>query len=288
MRFPLAPNVATDSIGDALRLALPTRRILARRRIRKLAAADSHSARDRLLRTWSDEVVRALDIRVESRGREHVDASRPHLVVALHESLVDVPLLLSSLPLPMTFVARTELADEPPSAGLLAASRQILISPEASSSLRTVIRETALLAAQGRSVVMFPQGSVLGIETAFQPGTAAIAQKLDLPVLPVVIAGSHRVWEHPFSPLVRRGVRVYLEVLPPRHIEPDDWGGLEAAMKQRALANEWAEPRHFVPERDGYWPGYRFDIDPSYPELADAVAQWRRRASTGTAVRPSP
>jgi 1-acyl-sn-glycerol-3-phosphate acyltransferase len=95
---------------------------------------------------------------------------------------------------------------------------------------------------------MFPQGSVLGIETAFQQGACAVAEKLGVTVLPVVIAGSHRVWEHPFSPVIRRSMPVYMEVLAPRRI--DDSAGfrtLEREMKRVALDNTWAPARRYVP-----------------------------------------
>jgi 1-acyl-sn-glycerol-3-phosphate acyltransferase len=98
--------------------------------------------------------------------------------------------------------------------------------------------------AGGESLVVFPQGSLLGIETAFGRGAFAVAERTDMPVLPIVITGSHRVWEYPFSPLVRFGERVALEVLPP--IEPPFPApairALERNMKTRALASPVRPP----------------------------------------------
>ncbi|KKN84868.1 hypothetical protein LCGC14_0285340 [marine sediment metagenome] len=34
-------------------------------------------------------------------------------------------------------------------------------------------------------------------------------------------------------------------------------------------------PRHFDPDRDGWWDGYRYEIDPDYPDLAKRVAEHR-------------
>ena len=45
-----------------------------------------------------------------------------------------------------------------------------------------------------------------------------------------------------------------------------------------------APARHFEPERDGYWDGYSYAIDPAYPELARQVAQHRSAVSGETQV----
>lgn len=271
MRIPVARNVHAASVADAARLALPAWRLASGRNRLRLERAETHEQRDALLRRWSRMVMTAVAAQVEVRGLANICPGQPYLVLPLHESLVDVPLLIDKLRLPSTFVARAELDEEEPIAGLLSASRQIMITPEATGSLRTVMRATALLRPQGRSVVIFPQGSVLGIETAFQPGACFVAEKLEMPVLPVVIAGSHRVWERPFSPLVRRHQPIYLEVLPPRDISgPAAYRALEREMKAIALENHWAAPRRYVPERDGIWDGYRFDIDDDFPVVSTA------------------
>lgn len=289
MNYPIAANLATESLPDAIRLALPTQRLLARRRFRRLALAANQPERDLLIRRWGNQVLKTLDVRVSLSGVEHIEPSRPYLVLPLHEGLIDVPLLVR-LPLPMTFVARADLAEQKPLDRMLAASRQILINPEAPSALRTMLRQAARLQSLGRSVVVFPQGSVLGIETAFRQGACAVAERLGLDVLPVVIAGSHRVWEYPFSPVVRRRVPVHMEVMKPRTIaDSTDFRELERAMKQRALSNTVAPVRRYVPARDGYWDGDRFDIDPDYAEIHEDVARHRRdlrRAKEATLGSP--
>jgi 1-acyl-sn-glycerol-3-phosphate acyltransferase len=287
MRIPVARNVHAASFTDAVQLALPAWRLASSRNRAKLGRAESPERRDALLRRWSRMVLAAVDARVELHGLSNMRAGQSYLVLPLHESLVDVPLLIDSLPLPMTFVARAELDEEKPIAGLLNASHQVIITPEATGSLRTVVRAAALLRLQGRSVVIFPQGSVLGIEAAFQPGACFVAEKLEMPVLPVVIAGSHRIWERPFSSLVRRHQPVYMEVLPPRHIaRPAEYRALEREMKAVAFDNVRAAPRRYVPARDGIWDGYKFDIDDDFPVVATAIE--RDQAATGPLVTASP
>lgn len=281
MNFSIARNITASSTRDAFRLFLPTRRLVSQRRVRALEAARSHDERDHSLRRWSREALDALEMTIDVEGLENV-GSGPYIVVSLHEGLMDVPVLIDALALPLTFVARAALDADLPTPGLLAASGQILINPEAPSSLRAMLRGAAQVTAQGRSVATFPQGSVLGIEAAFQPGPFAVSRHLDLPVLPVAIWGTAPAWEHPFAPRVRRGVRASVRVLEPRQVPSEaEYRRVERELKATALSDSSVTPRRFVPERDGFWDGFNFEIDPDFPTVAAEVAKHRGSLISG-------
>ena len=147
----------------------------------------------------------------------------------------------------------------------------IAVEPERPlSALRTLLRTAPGSFARGESLVGFPQGSVLGIEIAFQPGAVRLAERWGVPILPVILSGAHRVWDYPFSPTLRRGQQIRMEVLDP--IPPESALGamrpLERAMKQKALVAMDAPARRYRPEIDGTWEGYQFTIDPDFPEVA--------------------
>jgi 1-acyl-sn-glycerol-3-phosphate acyltransferase len=46
-------------------------------------------------------------------------------------------------------------------------------------------------------------------------------------------------------------------------------------MKQMALSGSVASPRRFDPERDGFWDGYRYEIDPRFPKVLHVVERHR-------------
>jgi hypothetical protein len=50
---------------------------------------------------------------------------------------------------------------------------------------------------------------------------------------------------------------------------------LQDRLKAVALAGRMAPPRRFVPERDGFWDDYAYEIDPAFPELAERIARHR-------------
>jgi 1-acyl-sn-glycerol-3-phosphate acyltransferase len=236
------------------------------------------SASHRLARTWARSVTRTLDIDLEITGIEHIDTSRRYLVMPLHEWFMDIPTLLH-LPLDLRFTVRDELLSMPNVGPYIAETEQILVPGVPSvRAYREMYADIAGAVDKGDSVVVFPQGSVLGVEVAFKPGVARIGERFGLPVLPVVISGTNRVWEYPFTQTVRFGQRVAMTVLPP--IEPEAVSierirQAETDMKTLAVLDTGVPARRFVPERDGWWDDYDFDIDSRFADLDSQVTRHR-------------
>lgn len=220
-------------------------------------------------------------------GVEHIHPDEQYVVVALHEGLADAVALLH-LPLELRFLVRDELFDWAALGRYLRVTGQIRVDePARRSSLRDMYRHIEEVFDSGDSLVLFPQGSILGIEVAFQPGAFRIARWFHRPILPVVLTGSHRVWEHPYSATVRLDQRVSMRVLAPIAAEDLDAStvrDLERLMKAQALDPSTAPVRRFIPERDGWWDDYRYEIDPDFLELRDRLL--RRR--TGLDATPEP
>lgn len=230
-------------------------------------------------RWWARLAASLIGLRVDVSGLEHIQPGERYVVASLHEGFAD-SLALLRLPLSLTAVARDELATFPVLGAQLSRGRHLLVQPERPlQSARTLHREARAAIDGGDSVLLFPQGSILGIELAFQPGAFHLARRLGRPLLPVVVTGGHRVWEHPFTPILRASQAMSVVVLPP--VPPEEAVARQAAverdMKRLALASKMP-PRHFDPSRDGYWDDYRYEIHPDFPDLARRVASHRRDA----------
>lgn len=224
-------------------------------------------------KTWAAAAVKELDIDIALSGLENIEQGRSYLVAPLHEGFADV-LALLQLPLSLTWVIRDELLELPYFGAYLKAAGHIAVEPEAPrAALRHILKGAASAFASGESVVVFPQGSVLGLDIAFQPGAFRVAQHFDVPVLPVVLAGSHRVWEYPFSPKLRRNQKIRMQVLEPIAAAEAvvTMRRLERSMKKHALADGDAAARRYIPARDGEWPDYRFTVDPGLGFLTTTV-----------------
>jgi 1-acyl-sn-glycerol-3-phosphate acyltransferase len=215
-------------------------------------------------------------MRLRITGEDNIDPGERYVIAALHEGFADAIALLQ-LPIEMRFVARDELLEWSVLGAALRAGGHIVVRPE-----RSVASARQLLSCSGdilasESLVVFPQGTILGIESAFTTGAFYLAKTLGRPVLPIIITGTHRIWEHPYSPVVRFGQPVHVQVLPPVAPERAIAGqrDLERRMKRLALQST-PKPRRYDPDRDGWWDEYRYEIDPDFPELATRVDKHRR------------
>ncbi|MEI6045905.1 MAG: lysophospholipid acyltransferase family protein [Chloroflexota bacterium] len=232
---------------------------------------------------WVRQVRQYLDVRLDIGGLKRVDPHQSYIVTPLHEGFGDI-LALAELPLKMRFVARDELFDQWKMLGpLLRDSGQLVVCPEqGAKSYRQLLRSAAPVFARGESLVIFPQGTILGIENDFSGGAFALAKTFKLPILPIALTGSHKVWEYPFSPRLRYGERISLRVLAPISVEEclarpreELRQMVQQRLKEVALSGTMAPPRRFVPSRDGYWDGYAYRIDPQFSELAADIERHR-------------
>lgn len=246
-------------------------------------------------RWWARSAARLLRLRLDIEGENNIDSSQRYVLLSLHEGLADA-IALIHLGLPLKFLVRDELFEWPALSRYLSATGQIRVDENPTrTGLRAMYRAIEDAVGGGDNLVVFPQGSVLGVEVAFRQGVFRIARRLGVPVLPVVVTGSHRVWEHPYSATVRLDQEVSVRVLSP--LGPDELDArtvrvLERSMKRLALDPSTASARRFDPDRDGWWDDYRYEVDPDFEDLARRLAL--RRANLGKtdggadAVNPSP
>jgi 1-acyl-sn-glycerol-3-phosphate acyltransferase len=248
------------------------------RRLMRAAGSGDRSRLHAQERAWCAEAASAIDLTVDVSGLDRIDPTQRYIVAPLHEGFLDL-VALQHLPLDMAYTATDELFSWQFLGPYLEASRQTSISPiNGAAAYRSLLGASDEADAHDESLVVFPQGSVLGIEVAFHRGAFRLAERSGLPLLPVVLTGAATVWDYPFSTTLRFGGTIRLEVLPPM---PSDEAvaaadTIEREMKERALLAD-PGPRRFDPARDGWWDGYRYEIDPSFPEVLEAVAQHRHR-----------
>ncbi len=269
---PDSPRLEPEGRLAQLRFMLRGRGLL-RSTLQRLAATRptaSVASRADAQRVAASSLMQHLGVQLQIAGLHHARRG-PFVIVALHEGVLDA-LCLALLPVPLRCVVRDEIFGWPEFGPAIAALAHLPIDPErGAASYRRLLREARLCVARGESIAMFPQGTLLGIETAFRSGAFHLAQALRVPILPVMLSGTHRVWEYPFTPRLRYAQRVAMAVLPPMSSSAGTPETLRAAaqhaLKRAALQQRWAAPRRFDPPRDGWWDGYSFEIDPEFAEL---------------------
>jgi len=190
----------------------------------------------RMGRAWSRAMLSAMGARVTYEGVEHSRAVRPCVYIANHQSNVDIWVLIRVLPLHTRFVAKQSLFRIPVMGWAMAAAGFIPIDRRNRGRAIESLRLAATRIRQGRSVVLFPEGtrSKDGRLLPFKKGPFHLALEAGVPVVPVAIHGSGRVLPsrairpRPGPVLVR-----FLEPVPVAAYEPRNHAGLLEEVRRR-------------------------------------------------------
>lgn len=204
-------------------------------------------------------VLRALALRPDVEGDEHVPASGPVLLASTHASFLDfmlVGLAARRSRRRVRFLARHEVWSAPLVGRPMAAMRHVPVDPAAPAA--AYLRARALLR-EGEAVGIFPEAGMSTSYTvrALMPGVVALAAETGAPVVPVALWGPHRIatahrrWD------LRRGRPVSIEVGEPYavaphadvHVETHRLGGV----LQGLLDDLQARPVHQPPPGERVW-----------------------------------
>lgn len=151
-------------------------------------------------------------IRMEVRGREHIPRG-PAMVAGKHQSSWETFAILPLLDDPAMVIKR-ELVWIPWFGWFALKFRMISISRHAGAgALRSLIARAQAAIAQGRQVVIFPEGTrqAPGAPPAYKPGAAALYLKLAVPCVPFAL-NSGVLW--PRRSFLRHAGTIILEFLP--------------------------------------------------------------------------
>ncbi|ACL56297.1 lysophospholipid acyltransferase family protein [Methylobacterium nodulans] len=146
----------------------------------------------RLAQTWARVTLRLLHwivgIRVEFRGLEHIPPGGI-VVAAKHQSALETIALTTVLP-DFTYILKRELMWLPLFGWYLARSEMVAIDrSKGSRALAFMNEEAAAAMAQGRQLIIFPEGTRRppGAPPAYKYGVAHLYGRLGVPCQPVAL-----------------------------------------------------------------------------------------------------
>jgi len=147
------------------------------------------------------------------RGREHLPAG-PAIIAMKHQSAWDT--LATTVLFPdCAAVIKSELGWLPFYGWYVVKAGSITVDRGAGArALKRMVARAQRVAAAGRTIVIFPQGTrtALGAKPPYLPGIAALYQQLKLPVVPVAV-NSGLFWGR--RHFMRQPGTVLVEILPP-------------------------------------------------------------------------
>ncbi|WP_428394068.1 lysophospholipid acyltransferase family protein [Lichenicoccus sp.] len=182
-------------------------------------------------------------IRIALTGVEHLPEG-PVLIASQHQSAFDTLVWLTLVRRP-AYVMKRELTRLPLVGPMLLLAGMIPVDRQAGAkALRALLRHADAAVAEGRQIVIFPEGTrvAAGESVALQPGVAALAAHTRLPVVPVT-TDSGRCWSR--RAFVKRPGTIHIAIGPA--ICPEQLRGRPRAALLEAIRSTWAsEEVHFA------------------------------------------
>ena len=143
-------------------------------------------------RVWAPGLLGGSGAQLELEGFEAIDFSRPYIVVANHQSMIDICALFRAMPVPMRFVLKQELARVPFVGAYARAMGMVFIKRESARAASRCLHDAAAIFKDGQSLCAFPEGtrSRDGRVGPFKGGVFKLAIETGIPILPIAIEGS--------------------------------------------------------------------------------------------------
>lgn len=154
---------------------------------------------------WSWVIVRALLLPVRVTGRENIRKGQSYVFVANHQGYFDIFLIYGFLHRNFKWMMKKGLRKIPFVGRACEASHQIFVDKSGPSKIKMTYDKARVTLCEGMSLVVFPEGArtFTGHMGVFRRGAFALADELQLPVVPMTINGSFDVFPRTFDKKLR-------------------------------------------------------------------------------------
>ena len=148
-----------------------------------------------VIRFWGKTTLLMLRIvlnaKVEIRGLEHLDLSRSQLIVAKHQSELDI-VMLGALMWEISAVAMEELTKLPFFSTILKTVGTVNIAVDSGPQGRTeqMIEGAKRIRAENRTMVIYPEGELmkLGAKERYKSGAGHLYKAMEVEAIPVAVS----------------------------------------------------------------------------------------------------
>ncbi len=209
-------------------------------------------------RFWAKTVLFLMGFRLKKiPEKPGYDPSRQYMVIANHTSMIDIPVVLSALDIPLTFVGKKELSRYPVF-GYLYRKTNILVDRSSLESRKKVYEETQKFIKKGISIVIFPEGGVPDdkniVLAPFKAGAFRMAVEHGLPILPLILYDDKKRLPYDFFEGSPGRLRVeFLPVVETTNLGEDDWKDLRDylyTLMYNKLAGQALADKGLIQEED--------------------------------------
>ncbi|UKK50429.1 1-acyl-sn-glycerol-3-phosphate acyltransferase [Prevotella sp. E13-17] len=144
---------------------------------------------------WARVILWALLIPVKVEGRAHLEKDQSYVFVANHQGAFDIFLIYGFLNRNFKWMMKYQLRNIPFVGYACERSHQIFVDKRGPKKIKATYDKARATLQGGTSLTVFPEGSrtFTGHMGVFKRGAFALADELQLPVVPLTINGSFNV-----------------------------------------------------------------------------------------------
>jgi len=144
---------------------------------------------------WARSICAVSGVVVTVTGREHLDAEKPYIFAANHQSQFDILALQGFLGMDFRWLAKKELFKVPIWGPAMRRAGYISVDRSRGRQALKSIGEAAQKISAGTSVIIFPEGTRTrdGKMQNFKSGAMVLAIKSGVDIVPVAIKGTYEI-----------------------------------------------------------------------------------------------
>jgi 1-acyl-sn-glycerol-3-phosphate acyltransferase len=148
-----------------------------------------------LARDWSNKLLKAAGVRIETIGGEKLNPDMTYIYTANHSSLFDIPSVFAGINDDVRIIYKKELENIPAFGAGMRKSPYIGINRDNPREAMKSMEEAIDHIRRGDSVIVFPEGSrsKTGEIRSFKRGAFMLASRSGKPIVPVTLIGASEV-----------------------------------------------------------------------------------------------
>jgi len=148
------------------------------------------------MKIWAKIILISAGIKLVVLGKENLQKDSSYVVIANHQSLMDIPVAITALPIPLRFISKKELFKIPFMGwGMKAVGTLKLDRSDGKQAITILKKAEKIIQYNHLSILAFPEGtrSPDGLIHPFKKGAFVLAINGGLPLLPVSISGTRKI-----------------------------------------------------------------------------------------------